>query len=94
MSIAAARAKANASVITRLADTQMHSMSGIVTGIFTTEYVESNFSESQKPVFTALSDDLSIVDHGEIVSINNSDYKVVNVRPNGTGITALILELQ
>lgn len=86
--------KANVAVIQQLANSTL-SVNGVeMRGIFGKEYVESNFTESQKPVFTGLSSDLEIIEHGDNVYIDFNKYKIVNIRPNGTGMTSLILELQ
>ena len=66
----------------------------IVKGILGSAYVEVNGVESSKPTFTCAFSDVDDVAHADTVVIEGIDYKVVGVKPDGTGIAVIILELQ
>jgi len=63
-----------------------------VDGIFDHEYVEVLNVASESPVFNCLTADVSAVSVGDAVVINLVNYIVVEIHPDGTGITQLILQ--
>jgi hypothetical protein len=67
--------------------------SGIV-GDFHDEYVEEFGIEGDAPTLTVPDSSLPIVHgHGTAVTIGATSYTIVGVKPDGTGITLLVLEL-
>ena len=66
----------------------------IVKGILGSAYVEVNGVESSKPAFTCAFSDVEDVMHSDSLVIESIEYKIVAVKPDGTGIAVLVLELQ
>ena len=66
----------------------------IVKGILGSAYVEVNGVESSKPAFTCALSDVEGVMHSDSLVIESIEYKIVAVKPDGTGIAVLVLELQ
>ncbi len=50
--------------------------------------------ESTSPVVTGRSSDMTNVENGDTITISGVTYNIVNVQPDGQGITQLILETQ
>lgn len=65
-----------------------------VAGILGQGYVESGFVESSAPVFTCRSPEIDGVVHGNTVTTDGAVYKIRGIKPDGMGMTTLILELQ
>ena len=65
-----------------------------VAGILSQGYIESGLVESSAPVFTCASVDIAGVKHGDTVTTDSDNYKIRGIKPDGTGMTTLILELQ
>jgi hypothetical protein len=65
-----------------------------VAGILSQAYVESGFVESSAPIFTCKTLDIDGVVHGNTVTTGEDNYKIRGIKPDGTGMTTLILELQ
>lgn len=69
-----------------------------VKGIFGNEFYEADgyngSVETVKPAFHCKTSDVSTVTHGANAVINSITYKVRGIRPDGSGITTLILEKQ
>jgi len=67
-----------------------------ISGIFDQDYfevIDSNaVVESSQPAFTCRTSDVSSVSHGDILTINSIDYKIVGNKPDGTGMSVLPLE--
>lgn len=66
-----------------------------INGIFDREYIELNGMESFKPVFVGSTSDLENAKHkkgNSMIEFNSTKYKVVDVEPDGTGITMLRLQ--
>lgn len=70
---------------------------GTVEGIFDAEYyaaldgIAGVAVESSQPAFTAPTSDLSGVGQGDTLTIDGATYEVVEVKPDGTGVTTLRL---
>jgi hypothetical protein len=66
--------------------------------IFNKEYFsipgESVDVESSQPVFYCQSHDVTNVEQGDTIEIDSVTYNIVNVQPDGTGVTVLIGETQ
>lgn len=64
-------------------------------GIFHNEYeavtLFAGQIESANPYAEALDTDIVGIAHGDIMTINAVAYKVTEIKPDGTGITVLIL---
>jgi hypothetical protein len=69
-----------------------------IVGIFNNEYYAMPGGEvdieSSQPVFYTKSSNLSNATHGETMVINSITYKIINVRPDETGLTEVALEKQ
>jgi len=65
-----------------------------VVGIFDGEYHEVLDMEGSAPAFTCKASDVPSVAHGDAIVVNGDSYKIVNVRPDGTGVVTLRLQLQ
>jgi len=69
-----------------------------INGIFDNEYFEVDTGQanisSSVPMLMCRTLDVDDVIYGHKVTIDNNDYKVRDIQPDGTGITNLILEAQ
>jgi hypothetical protein len=67
-----------------------------VSGIFDADYFEvtnvDSGVESSQPGVLCRSSDVSGVVHNDPVVVDGVNYVVVNIRPDGTGMTELMLE--
>ena len=61
---------------------------GTYTGIWDEPYVEDLNTEQARPNFTT-GDDVSAVRHGDQTTRNTRTYSVVEVRPDGSGVTMI-----
>ena len=50
--------------------------------------------EGAQPVATGRSSDMTNVEIGDTIQISSITYNIVSVQPDGTGVTALVLEQQ
>ena len=50
--------------------------------------------ESSQPMVTVETSKVSGVAHGDTMAIDGTTYNIVAIRPDGTGITDLVLEAQ
>ena len=64
---------------------------GTIQGIFDHEYVATENVEGERPILTCMESSVIGVAHGESLTVNGTDYTVVEARPDGTGIMVLIL---
>ena len=85
-------------VFTHNSDTHVSSKSVRLNGILDKAYIETNNIEGYRPVVTFSSADILGVAHGAMVRSDPdgtyTDYKVVVIEPDGTGLTTLILQEQ
>ena len=65
-----------------------------VDGILSLEPIESNFVQTNKPVFTYAKSDKPSVTVGSALIYDSIVYLVKNLEPDGTGMQMLILEAQ
>jgi len=70
-----------------------------VNGIFDNEYFETDAGGEvafalQQPMFHCRTADVSSAAEGDAITISGTNYIVRNVRPDGTGMTMLMLEEQ
>lgn len=66
-------------------------------GIFDQQYFDDSGEvgiESNSPAFHCAEADVSGVAQGDALTINTTDFEIVNVQPDGTGLIVLILEEQ
>lgn len=70
------------------------SKSRTVNGIFDREFAVVGDVESFAPVFLCAGSDVSDVTHGASLRVEEDDYKVRGIEPDGTGMTRLVLESQ
>jgi len=63
-----------------------------VNGIFDNEHTEVLDVSGTHPAFTCKTSDVSGVSQGDTVTINGTGYRVVSIKPDGTGMTTLVLE--
>jgi len=50
--------------------------------------------ETQQAVITVQTSKVSGIAHGDLIEIDSTNYNVVGVRPDGTGISEIVLEAQ
>lgn len=65
-----------------------------VNGIYDSEFVEVNDTETSMPTFFCRTPDVSSVVHGSTVIISGTTYKVSGIQPDGQGLTTLYLQAQ
>lgn len=64
-----------------------------VKGIMGNAYVEVNRVESTRPTFTCMLSEVAGVKQGDSLVVSDINYQVVGVKPDGTGVVTLVLEL-
>lgn len=64
-----------------------------VNGNLYKDFVVINGSEAYLPIFECATADVSSAAHGDRLTIDSVDYKVVGIEPDGTGITKLAMEV-
>lgn len=85
----------NQSIVKNLANKTIKIYDKEVDGIFLNDYDEVGFVESSNPAFVAKSSDLVDVEHDtEVYGLDGSKYRVVGIKPDGTGITILELHIE
>lgn len=70
-----------------------------VVGIFDNAYFEDPVgtgaaNETSTPIFRTKSSAVAGAAHGDAFRVNETDYKIVGVQPDGTGTTVLVLQAQ
>ena len=69
----------------------------IISGIYDAAYYEliggDGSVESTTPAVICRSADVTGIKHQDLVNIDGTDYYVVGVKPDGTGMTEIALEL-
>ncbi len=65
-----------------------------VTGLLDRDYIEVGGMESSAPIFVCRIIDVPDLEHGDLLSFGADDYRVREVRDDGTGVATLILEAQ
>jgi len=65
--------------------------SASVVGVLERDYAEVQGIESENPIFTCRTADVSSVAHGQAITISGTAYTVRSRQDDGTGITALVL---
>lgn len=68
--------------------------SGAVDGLFDREYHEVLEMEGSAPAFICAESSVPTVAQGQTTTINGESWKVVNVRPDRTGVVVLKMQLQ
>jgi len=63
-----------------------------IQGILDDEYIEDLDIAGTRPVLICRTSDVTAVAQGTVVTINETAYTVVDIRPDGTGVTRLILQ--
>ena len=67
-----------------------------ITGIFDAEYFEIDGDSvgvaGSQPMFLCKTADVAAAKFGDALTVNAVNYKIVNIQPDGTGLTMLILE--
>lgn len=63
-----------------------------VVGIFENLYVEVSGVGSMKPTYNVDEESVPNIARGNKLYINNVEYRVAMVQPDGTGMTLLVLE--
>lgn len=65
---------------------------GSVAGLFSNPSLEALGIAGSRPVFRALTTEVSSVVEGTAITINATAYTVAGIQPDGKGMTLLILE--
>lgn len=85
-------------IYTANGDTHVSSKSKSIYAIFDRPYVETAKVEGYAPVITVRDSDVAGVVHGAMIrrSVSGADidYKVIGIEPDGTGMTAIMLQEQ
>lgn len=63
-----------------------------VTGIFDHEYIDPLGIDSASAALTIASADVPAVKRNDAVVVNSVNYTVATVKPDGTGLTVLLLQ--
>lgn len=92
---ASLESEVNQAVVADLANKTIKVYDKEVDGIFLNDYDEVGFVESSNPAFVAKSADLVDVEHDmEVYGLDGSKYRVVGIKPDGTGMTILELHVE
>lgn len=92
---ASLESEVNQAVVADLANKTIKVYDKEVDGIFLNDYDEVGFVESSNPSFVAKSTDLVDVEHDmEVYGLDGSKYRVVGIKPDGTGMTILELHVE
>ena len=65
-----------------------------VEGIFDNKFQDANFVESSNPVFTVKTADVASIAVNSVVMNGETEYRVIGVEDDGTGVTRLELRLR
>lgn len=93
MSFAAIETEINAACLAAFTNRASATVDGITLTrfVFDANYVESLGMESSGPALSALTSEVATAIQGSPVIIDGEAYKVINAKPDGTGITVLRL---
>ena len=72
--------------------TSMTHAGGTVVGIFDNVYSEDLSVAASLPMFECRTSDVSALAVGTAVTVNSTSYTIANKKPDGSGVTQLILE--
>jgi hypothetical protein len=79
----------------------LHIASGeeyVITGIMSDEYYEIDNGMAgvygSKPIFECTEDDVKEVEYGDLLTVNNKNYLIIEIKTDGTGFATLVLEKQ
>jgi hypothetical protein len=80
----------------KTASISINGVSSSISVIFNKEYLaiegESVDVDGYEPVVHCRSSDVSGVDTADTITIDSVSYNIVNIQPDGTGVTVLILQ--
>jgi hypothetical protein len=62
-----------------------------VSGIFDRQYVEYTDIAGNHPTFLCPSEQVSNIELGDEITINQKSYTIAAIQPDGTGLTLLVL---
>ena len=65
-----------------------------INGLFDNEYIEAVSMNSLTPTFLCRTSDLTNIKKGYKLTVNSTDYEIVDPQQDGTGMTLLILGKQ
>lgn len=70
----------------------------IITGIMSEEYLEIDSGMTgvygSKPIFECAEEDIREVEYGDLLNVHNKSYRIIEIKPDGTGFASLLLEKQ
>lgn len=89
---AALEASVNRATVAHLANAEAEIGGQAVLGIFDNDYLDPLGMEASAPSFLAQAADLTGVVHGTAVTIGGVIYTARNLRPDGTGLTRVVLQ--
>lgn len=89
---AAIEVQINAACVAGLANATATIGAASVDGVFDNDYLDPLGMEASAPSFVAESADLTGVVHGTTITIAGTAYTARNLRPDGTGLTRVVLE--
>ncbi|HJD59268.1 MAG TPA: hypothetical protein LFW20_01100 [Rickettsia endosymbiont of Omalisus fontisbellaquei] len=77
----------------------LHLASGeeyIITGIMSEEYLSMDSGLAgvygNKPIFECTEDDILEAEYGDLLNVHNKEYRIVEIKVDGTGFASLVLE--
>lgn len=92
MSFATLQSRVNTAVMAKLL-TDAATLDGVaVTGKFDNAYTDPFGFAGSSPALTCLSADVSTAAQGTAVVVNSVSYTVAAIKPDGTGMTVLVLQ--
>ncbi|WP_342270607.1 head-tail joining protein [Rickettsia endosymbiont of Orchestes rusci] len=70
----------------------------VIKGIMAEEYfdIDSGIAgvAGNKPVFECTEDEITEVEYGDLLTMRNRNYRIVAIKPDGSGWASLLLERQ
>ena len=63
----------------------------VIRGIFSREYSETSDFDGYAPIITVKDTDYPDVARKHVLSVNGKNYSVVDIQPDGTGLTNIML---
>lgn len=93
MSFAALQSRVNAAVLAKLSDVSA-TIGGVggIAGKFDNAYVDPLGFSGSSPALTCASSDVSAAVQGTVVVVDAVNYTVAAIKPDGTGMTRLLLQ--
>ncbi|WP_341790622.1 hypothetical protein [Rickettsia endosymbiont of Polydrusus tereticollis] len=70
----------------------------VIKGIMSEDYFDIDSGTAgvagSKPIFECAEDDIIEVEYGDLLTVQNRNYRIVEIKPDGSGWASLLLERQ